>query len=319
MKGNPSFLLSTFLLAGFCGLLSPSAEEATDTNATEAIHINMDQVSPSLVLIDYAAGGKQAQANGAIIIMDDIPHLVLNQHILLSAERISFATLSGERLIPTRVELSSNMDLARMPISNKLQGLECGASTKMNMPVTLLTAGKDEEKALTPSRVIGIGGTKFEIDEPFSDNNNGAPALDNTACVVGIATQKKEFSKTAMKYETRFDEGPRHFCARLDKAKWQRVNWKKYNHIFGAAYREHKAFGDEIIDVLKSGNSRDFDLREANRLAAASRSHVQKLDALLRQRGMTAYLYRELQEYADLFEFTEKYFSDLVATGKSVQ
>lgn len=313
MKLIPTRSLKSLLLAGFCGLLLPLAAETTETNTTDAISINMEHVSPSLVLIKYTAKGEKEHANGVIVMMDEIPYLVLNQHILLSAERISFSTLSGERLIPSRVELSSNMDLARMPLTQDVQGLEYGGSTKMNMSVALLTGGKDKEKLLTSTHIIGIGGTKFEIDEPFSNENNGAPALNEEGRVIGIATQKKEFSKTAMKHETRFDEGPRHFCARLDKAKWQKVNWKKYNHVFGTAYREHKTFGDEVIDVLKNGN---IDLREANKLAAASRSHVQKLDLLMRQRGMTGYLHREFEDYAELFEFTEKYFSDFVTSGK---
>lgn len=308
--------LRTLLFTGLFGLLIPLAAETTETNITKVININIDQVSPSLVLVDYTAGDKAGKANGAIIMMDKIPYLVLNQHTLFGAERISFMSISGERLIPSRVELSSNMDLVRMPLSTDLKGLECGASISMNMPIALLTGGHDKEEALTSSHLIGRSGVKFEIDEPFSDENNGAPALDEDARVVGIATQKKEFSKTAMKHETRFDEGPRYFCARLDKAKWQQVNWKQYNHIFGTAYREHKTFADEIIELLKSGNSRNIELREANRLAAASRAHVQQLDALMRQRGMTGYLSRELQDYAELFEFTEKYFRDLVSSGE---
>lgn len=315
---NPTtlFPLTVLVLAGLFGTLPPSGAETSATNQNEILNFDIDRVSPSLVLIEYTVDGETKNANGAIVMMDEVSYLVLNQHTLLRAERISFMTLSGERLIPTRVELSSNMDLVRMPLSNDFQGLECGDSIKMNMPIALLTGGHDQDEVLTSSHLIGRSGIKFEIDEPFSDDNNGAPALDEDARVIGIATQKQEFSKTAMKHETRFDEGPRYFCARLDKARWQRVNWKQYNHIFGTAYREHKIFGDELIELLKSGNSRDIDLREANRLAAASRAHVQQLDALMRQRGMTGYLSREFQDYAELFEFTEKYFSDLVAAGK---
>lgn len=294
---------SILVAAVFLPCLSFGAEGTTEATVDYAL----DEVASSLVQISYRINGKKVSGNGVIVQMDSKTYLLTNQHILLGAEKISFITLSGERLAPRSVELSVSRDLARLALE-KGPGLSLSPLAGMNTPVALFTGGNGEKQKVEHGKIIGVGGGKIEISASFGDAGNGAPALNANKEVVGIATYSQKSSKSAMKLGTRFEEAERHFCCRIGKNDWKKVNWKTYNKKYGKAFQKHKAFYTEIIAIFKDKKSFNASAKRANELATQCRIHARQLRMLTKQRDLTDFLLNEFEDQAELFEYAEDLF-----------
>jgi len=267
----------------------------------------LDEVAPSLVQITYRINGKEKIGNGVIVRMNGKPYLLTNQHILLGAEKLRFTTLSGERLAPRSIELSARRDLARLALEEGAT-LALSPLAGMNTPVALFTGGNGEKQNVTHGEIIGVSGGKIEISASFGDSGNGTPALNANKEVVGIATYSKKSSKNAMKLGTRFDEAERHFCCRVGKIEWKKVNWKAYNKKYGQAFQKHKTFYNEILAIFQDEESFNAAAKRASDLATKCRIHARQLRMLTKQRDLTEFLLNEFEDQAELFEYAGDLF-----------
>ena len=111
-----------------------------------------------------------------------------------------------------------------------------------------------------------------------------------------------------MKLGTRFDEAERHFCCRIGKSDWEKVNWKTYNKKYGKAFQKHKAFCTEILNIFQDEKSFNTAATRANELATKCRIHAHQLRKLAEQRDLTDFLSNEFEEQADLLEYAEELF-----------
>lgn len=281
------------------------AEEAD----TLGIDVAFEDVCDSLVIIEFSYSDGNGKALGVIATMDDKPYILTNQHILLGAEKLSFITAGGEKLAPRSVELSSNRDIARLALAESQNALPIMSNkAKMNTPIGLINSDSDPKNRILQGLIIGIGGIKFEISAAFDAEKNGAPVINKERQIVGIASYSQESGYHAMKKGTRFDEASRHFCFRVDRKGWKKVNWKNYNRTFGAAYREHKILGDQVISILKNSDRR-ISSKEAKKIATSCKIHSIQIERLVEQKGMTDYLANELEGHAELFDFAEEFFN----------
>lgn len=269
----------------------------------------LDEIAPSLVKISYQVDGKAKSGNGVIVQMDGKPYLLTNQHIILGADKISFVTASGKRLAPRSVELSANRDLARLALMEG-PSLTISALAGMNTPVAVFSGGNGKKQHVEHGKIIGVGSGKIEVSATFDDSFTGAPALNANKEVVGIASYSQESARHAMKAGTRFDESTRHFCYRVGKGGWKRVNWKTYNNKYGKAYRKHDTFCASILEIFENGESFNASVKQARKLASECRTHVRQLRMLTEHRDLTEFLLNEFEGQAELLEYAEELFLD---------
>ena len=115
-----------------------------------------------------------------------------------------------------------------------------------------------------------------------------------------------------MKSGTRFDKDTRHFCCRLDKTSWTKVNWKSYNKKYGDKYQKHKIFSDKIIGILTASEDFNASVKRASELATECRTHARQLRMLCEQRDLTDFLLNEFEEQAELLEYVEELLHDCI-------
>ena len=99
-------------------------------------------------------------------------------------------------------------------------------------------------------KVTGVGADLVEVSAEFVSENSGSPVLNLDMEVIGIASYVRTSQPSRMKEGTQFENKVRRFCFRLNKVRWARVNWKKYNAEYGMAYRETAAMVESITTVV---------------------------------------------------------------------
>lgn len=276
------------------------------------------ELKSSLCKVSYIKNRNPEMANGAIVKMGEHAYIVINQHTLIQATSFEFKNSSGKCLIPEAIELSTNSDLARLRLSDPKQGFTSSDDVTMGSKLRFLSAEDSGSSAqIETCSIIGIGATQFEVDFSFSENQSGAPLLNEKDEIIGISIQKKEFSKTAMKEETRFAEDARYFCARVSKARWKPINWRKYTKTICTPYRDLKKFETQLLTLFKNKELAKLDNKKIRSLAIDSHKQAEMAEDLLKQRGLTDFLKNDLQNLLELFQFTDKYFNDVLTTRSS--
>lgn len=307
--GNTRMVRRQTLTALALALLLPRSW-AAEPPPKKTFNFSIAEVSPSLVHIEYSTdGGVIRKGNGVIVQMDGKPYLLTNQHIVLGAENMRFITASGDRVVPTGIELSDTQDLARLALEEGA-ALSFSTTATMDAAIALFKVGLEKGPKEELGKVIGIGGGTIEISAEFEDANNGSPALNEQMEVVGIASYSRKFSKSAMKIGTRFENGTRYFCCRIDNTSWKTVNWRSYNKKYGSEYQRHKTFSDEVYNILMKRADFHVQSKKAAELATECRTHARQINLLREQRDLTGFMVNDLEEQLELFEYAEQFFSD---------
>ena len=112
-----------------------------------------------------------------------------------------------------------------------------------------------------------------------------------------------------MKIGTRFENGTRYFCCRIDNTSWKTVNWKTYNKKYGVEFQRHKAFFDQVYTILMNRSESRIPSKKAAELATECRTHARQIGQLREQRDLTGFLVNELEDQLELFEYAEQFFT----------
>ena len=136
MKPQKTLRYLVILLMAGSTALSKKADDSKDAAAEERKQEELEKkreedaliqaqfdytysdISDRLVVIKHELG----TGSGFIAAMDGKTYLFTNQHIILGAEKISFTTVSGEKLRPRKVKLSTTRDIARLLLSDETEG-----------------------------------------------------------------------------------------------------------------------------------------------------------------------------------------------------
>lgn len=223
-------------------------ETCTEEESTlKNFDYSFNDISDKLVVIKHELGS----GNGFIATMDGKTYLFTNQHIILGTENLSFTTVSGEKLRPRKVELSTTRDIARLLLSTETEGFGVTGDMPMDSPIGLFgRSGTDGEATELYGIVTGVGAEIVEVSAEFIAENSGSPILNMDQEVLAIASYVRKSNTHAMKEGTKFENRTRRFSYRLTGNHWQPVNWKKYNDKYGKFYRQNALFTDGVIEVL---------------------------------------------------------------------
>lgn len=249
--------LLLLLLATCCSVFAEEEQEKAETldekNEQSALiqaqfDYSFDDISDKLVAIKHEKG----LGHGFTATMDGKIYLFTNQHIILGADKLSFSTVSGEKLRPRRVELSTSRDIARLLLSDETKGFEITRDMPMDSAVGLFGCSETDDEITTElyGTVTGVGAEIVEVSAEFTTENSGSPILNLHQEVLGIASYVRKSNRHAMKEGTKFENRTRRFGYRLTGNQWQSVNWKKYNAKYGKFYRQNALFTDGVIEVL---------------------------------------------------------------------
>ncbi|RKX39376.1 MAG: hypothetical protein DRP64_14350 [Verrucomicrobia bacterium] len=307
-----------------------------------------NDIHDKLVVIEHDMGS----GSGFIAKMDGKTYLITNQHVILGGDKIAFTTISGEKLRPRKVELSSTRDIARLLLDGD-SGFETTTQVDMDEPIGVF--GNSEGAGVATElygTVTGVGGEVVEVSAEFVSGNSGSPVLNLNREAVGIATYVRYSEESRMKEGTQFENKTRRFCYRLTNVQWVAVNWKKYNEKFGKVYRQNEiltnriqgivsVLNDDLLSMFKMAgtsagsldswkkkhnqiigkqyrreyHNRDFPIAYSGNmrtLAGICRTQARQIRMLSKERGLSGFLQKEFEQQAEFLESMAKEF-DLFA------
>lgn len=336
-------LLIALPVARADGEVEPENAEGENAALVEAqFNYGIDELRDKLVVIQHEFGS----GSGFIATMNGSTYIFTSQTLILGAKKISFTTLSGERLRPMKVELSNARGLVRLLLAEGTDGFDLTHEMPMDSLVGVFGGSKDQATELYGS-VTGVGGEIVEVSANFTAENSGNPVLNIDQKAIGIASHVRESAKGVGKAGTRFENRTRHFCLRLDNLEWKAVNWKKYNKEDGTFYRQSCQFTDGVIEVLDNwgetprdqinltenpekslidwkdshneiisknwGDSRKkyFAAEYSESLMVLSKtcsSRARKIRTYIQQRRLTGFIRQELDQQANDLDYISKMF-----------
>ena len=233
------------------------SEDADDEEKSETVdakkeieldfELDFDYLNDVLVVVDCG----EASASGFVAEMDGQKYLITNQHVIMGFDKISFTTLSGKKLKPTSVEPSKTRDIVRLKVDADV-GLKIAESLDINESIVAL--GNSQGAGVIsplPGKINGIGPDRIEITSEIVGGNSGGPILNEDMEVCGIATYYVTYKgQSEGEKDTKWEMITRRFALKLDQAKWMKVNWGKYNTVFGKKLREIDNFRNNFYSVI---------------------------------------------------------------------
>ncbi len=320
--------------------LTEMAADEPDDMAESGGHdfpFTFDDIARNLVVIECSSDQGDFSGSGFIASMDGRTYIFTNQHIILGADRISFTTLSGERLTPRGVELSVTRDIARLPIDGNDEALTVSGKVLMDMPLAVFGNSRDDGVAKTLyGEVTGVGAELIEVSAEFDSDNSGSPVVNEAMEVIGIASYVRSPRPSRMTENTRFENQTRRFCYRLTNVKWAPVRWRQYNEKYGKTYRETTGLVESVFDVVggffdepfntvsvrfadselerwssqhnravrNSGSQRRIEVgKSTEALSKYCERQARSLEMKLDQRDLTGFLREELEGYKYSLEY----------------
>lgn len=238
-------LLSALNRQAFC-------DEESDSDSDTGINFTYEDIKNDLAVIEASVNGRKASACGFIMMMDDQPYLITNQHSILGMDRLKFVSPAGRSIKPRKIELSTTSDIARLALGEG-DGLRANSDPAMGDAVAVFgNNGEGGAKHEIHGKINGVGADIIEVTAEFTEENSGAPVLNEHREVIAMASYTRDSRGHIMKKGTRFEDRTRRFCHRLHHVKWQPVNWKKFNATFGKAYQESRLMIDDMVQVLNN-------------------------------------------------------------------
>ena len=196
---------------------------------------SLSQANKAAVIIR----GARSQGSGFIVIMNNQPYIVTNQHVLQGISRMRITLLDGTDLKPVSLQLAHSEDLARMRFSVAQKGSTIHALQPASaMPAigssiqVLGNSGGGEVVTRLKGELQGVGPDRIEVSAGFVSGNSGSPILDTQGKVLGVATYVQ--AETAQGQEnwvasgTRFTEARRYGFRLPDEKGWSSAGFSQF-------------------------------------------------------------------------------------------
>jgi hypothetical protein len=230
-----------------------------DADSAKASGLDPERLQNTLVHVKL--GSKTVC--GFIAELDGKQYALTNTQHISGYSRFTLTTLAGQELRPTKIELSTTRDIARILIDSG-QGLALSPAAEDDTPVVLPDFANGNSTAKEIDGVVKLASEeRFDISAAFGREQCGSPILTADAEVCGIACYidyykiiDKQWASTTL-----------HFASRIEGTDWFSPNWRKYDELYGKPLQEADAFRERIyrlandwMDNLKAKIETDEDV-----------------------------------------------------------
>lgn len=207
---------------------------------------SFNDIADQIVTVSCESSRGRSSGSGFIAKMDGKTYLFTNQHVILGADKIRFKTTTGTTLRPRGVQLSTSMDIARLPLE-EADGLIISRNMTIGAPIAVF--GNSEGGGVATElygNITGVGSEIIEVSADVVSGNSGSPVLNLDREVIGIVSY--------VSWNNDDDDGSetRRFCYRLTGGQWDAVKWSKYNDKYGKLHSENEAMVQSIFDIVHS-------------------------------------------------------------------
>jgi 2-alkenal reductase len=163
-----------------------------------------ERVSPSVVYVAVTTGGLTGVGSGSGFVWDTEGHIVTNNHVVESANRIEVTFADGTTATAKVVGTDPDNDLAVIKVdvpAGRLHPVELGDSDALHVGQWAIAIGNPFgfEQTMTTGIVSGLGRVVqqqsgfslpqlIQTDAAINPGNSGGPLLDSHGRVIGVTT-----------------------------------------------------------------------------------------------------------------------------------
>jgi len=225
-----------------CFLMSllGSSRVSAQTSKNAPFTAGFDAIKDSLIRI---SSDSSTIGLGFIAAIDGKQYVISNATVISGHTRFQLETLSGKPVRPTRIELSSNRDLARLQVSGE-KALTVSPSVIDEHVAALdyLTAADVKSQA---GSVTKLSADMIEVSMAFNDTHRGGPLINENMDVGGVISHLVYYKANGRNWEGT----DRSFAYKLNGAAWYSPNWKSYNQTYGKYLREVDLFRGTVYEI----------------------------------------------------------------------
>lgn len=217
---------------------------AEPAETAEAIGLPPDLMNNVLVRIKL----DDSSVCGFIANMGGSTYALTNTNLIAGHHRFTVATLGGVELRPTKIELSTTRDIARIRVDSG-SGLDIATHVADGDSVVLVDFAKPGTTfSARGGTVENTNDERFDTTAKFGKEHCGSPVVNAGTQVCGIASNIDYYKAKGNSWEGT----ERHFNYRIDGSQWFAPNWKQYDTQFGRPLRDADEFR-RIIYGLAAG------------------------------------------------------------------
>lgn len=169
-------------------------------------------------------------------------YLCTNQHVVVGQNLIEVENTMGEQIALSDEVLfpTDERDLILIKLLNHKTGFNVTQSINFGEEVTSYgNSGGESVITQKIGKVLGIGNTELEYDNPTVSGDSGSAVLNTNNQVVSVVTKGLKDQQMNAWLEDRPEMHTRRFGTRVDNARWRKTNLdqlfrisKIYNYVF---------------------------------------------------------------------------------------
>ena len=218
------------------------------TNKSSSVEIPVPRVERAVFLVEH----DMRHGSGFLMQQAGKVFFVSNIHVISGGKKFSIKNVYGETIsVPEVVEVASDRDLVRFPVSYKgglLIAEDYGFGDKI---CAVGNSGGAGVITRLDGTVMALGPKLVEISCTIIPGNSGGPVLDKSnrvVCVSTFLTNEKDMPEWILK-GSRFTE-TRRMASRVDNVDWITMSWGDFCRE--AAYvNRMEDYADEIVWIVK--------------------------------------------------------------------
>lgn len=222
--------------------------DAVATNKSSSVEIPAPRIERAVFLVEHDGG----RGSGFLMQQAGQVFFVSNIHVLKGGKNFSIKNVYGETIsVPEVVEVASDRDLVRFPVSYKgglLIAQDYGFGDKI---CAVGNSGGAGVITRLDGTVMALGPKLVEISCTIIPGNSGGPVLDvsnRVVCVSTFLTNEKDLPEWILK-GSRFTE-TRRMASRVDNVDWIPMSWGDFCREAVYVSRMND-YADEIIWIVK--------------------------------------------------------------------
>jgi len=229
--------------ASLVSLLISSAGVSTFATPEEAASMTSfgfdpDLLSSMLVRIQL----EKTSVCGFIADIQGKKYVLTSTQLISGHNRFTLSTLSGIALRPSRIELSTTRDIARIQIESDA-GLNLGSGIADDDQVVLADfAAPGSFFSEIGAAVQNASEERFDLTTPIKVEHCGSPVLNADMQVCGLPSKIDYFKSKNREWYS----ATRLFIYRIEGTSWFSPNWKQYDKSFGKPLRAADNFREQI-------------------------------------------------------------------------
>ena len=178
--------------------------------------------------------GDSGQGSGFALKLKDKSYLCTNQHVLAGQSAFTAETIAGKNIeLGERVLFPHDQrDVILIELKDQIEGLKLASKVNFDEIVNSFgNSGGENVITKKAGKIIGLGETEIEYDNPTVMGDSGSPVLNQEMEVVGVVTRGVKEMRANFWLDDKPEMHTRRFGTRINNVTWKQSSVKQIKRL----------------------------------------------------------------------------------------